>query len=497
MSLTSQIFDKLSTIAPFFTYFTFLYFLYAFYVYTVWDKHFGGKRVGRGAETCPSNRKPPDIKTYEQNRKNILDAAELHPDNYASCELLNPLMKNKSSAQKRDGVEKAWKRNVERSGHLKWSKSNLLDENYGKLSEKKADNLNMDHVYLTFPQLLWAYTFVGPNAYYLWLKGLLGLWIRIKLNEMGLLKAIPHDPNEVVGRLCLEGTLAVHYYARTDKDSNLGDIAGFFFRDFPYIDNNCIAKRADLFAVDIDLKTKKMVKAKLDDENISAEEALILLWFNTITGNHVKLHALANWGINNESDIKKKNFFLYQNSIVTVVYNFFGFTCFAKYIPTWINWGFLSPNWNTHSLVQVFEHGVKDNIWSHPNITELIPFSNLVSFICKCRAMFLAEFAKYQDDFPGIHGEALFVGTVLHSLDHTCMDRNLEDPLWLNVNCSKFGRMAELGRIVKVGFVKDVPGLMFHKRFKGSKHPFYQSVYCKAAKMNSFYAENMDTCIIK
>lgn len=256
-------------------------------------------------------------------------------------------------------------------------------------------------------------------------------------------------------------------------------------------------KTADLFAVDVDLKTKKMVKAKFDDENVTAEEALILLWFNTISSNHVKLHALANWGINNESDTKEKNPFLYQNSVVTVVYNFFGFTCFAKYMPTWINWGFLSQDWEGKALIEVFKHGVKDNIWSHPNITQLIPFSNLVSFICKCRAMFLAEFIKYQDEFAGIHGEALFVGTVLHSLDHTCMDRNLEDPLWLNINCSRFGRMAELGRIVKVGFVQDVPGLIFHKRFKGSKHPFYRSVYRKAERMNRFYAENMDTCIIK
>ena len=365
------------------------------------------------------------------------------------------------------------------------------------LSDEKADDLDMDHVYLTFPQLLWAYTFIGPNAYFLWHKGLLGLWIRVKLNKMGLLKAIPHDPAEVVGRLCLEGTLAVHFYARTDADSDLGDIAGFFFRDFPYVDHNCNMKTADLFAVDIDLKTKKMVKAKFDNENVTAEEALTLLYFNTISGNHVKLHALANWGVNNEHETKEKNSFLYQNSVTTVVYNFFGFSRFGTYIATWVNWGFLSPGWEGKTLVQVFEHGIKDNIWSHPNITELIPFSKLVNFICKCRAMFLTEFTKYRGEFPGIHGEALFVGTVLHSIDHTCMDINLEDPLWLNVDCPKFGKMAELCRIVNVGFVKDLPGLMFHKRFKESKHPFYQSVYSKAAKIDNFFADVMDTCIVK
>ena len=91
----------------------------------------------------------------------------------------------------------------------------------------------------------------------------------------------------------------------------------------------------------------------------------------------------------------------------------------------------------------------------------------------------------------------MFIGTVLHSLDHTLMDWNLVDALWLDVDDPKFGKMAELGRVVKVGFVSDVPFLYFHKRFKGSKHPFYEAVYEKAAKVDKDLADNMDTCIIK
>ena len=72
-------------------------------------------------------------------------------------------------------------------------------------------------------------------------------------------------------------------------------------------------------------------------------------------------------------------------------------------------------------------------------------------------------------------------------------------PLWLDVDDPNFGRMAEIGRIVKVGFVEDVPFLYFHKRFKGSKHPFYDdAVYRKAARIDKkLVADNMDTCIIK
>lgn len=33
---------------------------------------------------------------------------------------------------------------------------------------------------------------------------------------------------------------------------------------------------------------------------------------------------------------------------------------------------------------------------------------------------------------------------------------------------TRFGKMAEMGQVVKVGFVSDVDGLYFHKRFKNS-----------------------------
>jgi len=91
----------------------------------------------------------------------------------------------------------------------------------------------------------------------------------------------------------------------------------------------------------------------------------------------------------------------------------------------------------------------------------------------------------------------LFVGTVMHSLEHSHMDWNLEDVLWLDTSNPEYGKMAEMGRIVKVGFVPDLPGLLFHKRYKGSKHPFYDKIYREAAKINLKLADNMDTCVVK
>lgn len=70
--------------------------------------------------------------------------------------------------------------------------------------------------------------------------------------------------------------------------------------------------------------------------------------------------------------------------------------------------------------------GIEDNIWSHPNINDLVKHSRLVNFIIKCRAIFLKEFEIHKKSyFPGVHGEAMFIGTVLHSLDHMNMDINI------------------------------------------------------------------------
>ena len=48
----------------------------------------------------------------------------------------------------------------------------------------------------------------------------------------------------------------------------------------------------------------------------------------------------------------------------------------------------------------------------------------------------------------------------------------MADPLWLDTTDPKYGLMAELGQVVRVGFIPDIPGLYFYKRYKDSGHPF-------------------------
>ena len=62
---------------------------------------------------------------------------------------------------------------------------------------------------------------------------------------------------------------------------------------------------------------------------------------------------------------------------------------------------------------------------------------------------------------------------------------------------NRFGKSAEIVRLGRSSITEDLPGIYFRKRFKDSKHPFYEAVYRKAAKINRDLADNMDTCIVK
>ena len=465
-----------------------VYILYTYYVYTVWEEEFGGKRFTRCSEHSPSNKQPPDVISFKQNKERILHNAKMH-ENFDTCSLLNDL-RDLEVTKKENEI---FRMRMNRTPTLNPNKTAPATLH----KTAKAKDLDMDHVYIPFSTFLWAHTFIGPFSYLLWKKGVTWLSIRQYLVKRGILKVKPCNIEELIGKLCLEQSQVIHYYAKTKNASKLGNVAAFFFADFPYIDKNCVKQVAKLFAVDIDLDTKKFVKAKFDDLHLTASETLILLWFNTIFAQHVKLHSLANWGVNCDTVVKDTNPFLHRNSIVTTVYNYFGYSCFKTYIKKWEKGGLLAVGFDPNALIECIDHGIKASIWQHSQVDELLKYSRLVNFVVKVRGIFSREFARHKDMFPGVNGEAMFVGTILHSLDHMLMDWNLEDPLWLDVDDPRFGKMAQIGRIVKVGFVEDIPLLYFHKRYKGSGHPFYEAVYEKAAKIDKEFADNMDTCIIK
>jgi hypothetical protein len=185
---------------------------------------------------------------------------------------------------------------------------------------------------------------------YLWVRGIIILIRRQALVRLGLMKVKPFDAANIVGKLCLEGMQAIHYYAHSPNTN----IAGFLFPDFPIVKADGTWHVADLFVIEIDLNTQQMVKARLDNEDLTASQALTLTWFNNVSTNHVKLHALANWGVNVEPDQVKANPFPARNGVATTMYNYFGYTTFKTVMPFWQKLGLLSECWDPQSLIKCF-----------------------------------------------------------------------------------------------------------------------------------------------
>uniref|UniRef100_A0A7S2K5M5 Fatty acid desaturase domain-containing protein n=1 Tax=Zooxanthella nutricula TaxID=1333877 RepID=A0A7S2K5M5_9DINO len=351
--------------------------------------------------------------------------------------------------------------------------------------------LDMDHIHVPFFHFLLAYYFLVPNATFLWMGESLKLALRERLQRAGVVAMKPCDYPHIVAKLCLEGMEVINFQRMLFGEGDRR-IAAFHWHDISYIQMDATVGRVESFHVLVDVETRRMVEATIDGRVVPAKKALILLWFNTVFGTHVKIHAMANWGIaHHVEDLEVR-----WMQICTVMYNFFGFTTFTRTITQfWFKTGLTLRCYSNVKLASA--HSASTGVPFHGNLRQLSEYSTLVNFMLKVRRKFLAEFARHQADFAGADAEGMFVGTVCHSLDHCMMDENLEDPLWLDVDDAEFGAMAELMRHVRVGFVPDLPGLVFNHRFKLMNHVFYRNVYKYSTSVNPWLADRMDAAIVK
>jgi len=478
--------------------------------YKLWHTDFAKKRVPRSSVLNPSHCQPPSFTTFTQERDKVILYSMKHEENFGDIEgtyTFDEPISMKMLQPENEDIHNRTQRTASLSPHTSKNfgvrrrstrRSFTLRTKTRLETEVEAETLDMDHHYLSFSQFLWCRFVIWPSTYCSALTGLIRLFFRGTLHKMGWIKPKCCDYKSLVFKLCLESTLAMHYGGKR-KDDNGNEVAGMFFAEFPIVEQDGSFKIVDLLSIDLDLKSKRMLSAKLDGKDeLEADEVAILLFYYTISGNHVKIHGLANWAINLEPKQVKANPFVARNSIVTTIYNYFGFHSFPSLFPKFKAMRMISENWNPQSLLDTFIHGLEHSLFWNPMVNEMAPHSEFVDFQCKLMPFFLKEFDKVKSRyFPGYDGMAFFVGTVIHSLDHSAAEWNMEDPLWLNINHAKYGKMAEISRVVRCGFLEQHPSFMFHQYFKGCGHPFYDTVYEKASTINQKLADNMDTCIVR
>jgi len=375
-----------------------------------------------------------------------------------------------------------------------------LGNHLNALQVEEASTLVMSKLHVPLWDYLWVWLFVAPNATWLWATGVVTLLVRQWLEKRGLIKRTYFSAPQVAAQLVLE-QMQIIYYVRTEhrflswrKDK--APIGVFVWEKFPALDENGQYKVYTEMRIELDLAGKRFYQGWLKHQSgelepLSADQAVIMIWFDTISATHVKLHAYANWATNVSVPMK----FAKRNSVITVMYNYFGYETFPRLARMWRDTGVAKKDFTR--ITDVFDHGVAHGVPKHPRLKEMTQHSQLANFVVKTRNNFLNLYSDYRAEFLAMDGEAMFIGTVLHSLDHSLMSWNLLDPLWLNVDDPKFGICAEIGRFVRVGFVDDLPFISFAKRYRDAPHPFYQAVYKQAKGINKRLADHMDTCIIK
>lgn len=355
----------------------------------------------------------------------------------------------------------------------------------------RAKQLHMDHVYLPFLDFLWGITYLGINAGVFAFIKAVRLRTRQVFEAYGIIKAAAHDPKKVVGRFLLDfPSFIIHYSTRSSDGKTLG----FAFEKFPVItaDNKCVIH--DLLTCEVDVASRQLVSATLDGVSLTPSESMGALCFYAVSAAHVKTHALANWGT---VPVDAGDAVAVQNSCVSAVYNWFGFVMFSKFFPVWRLLGLLPQDQHGAVLAEVFKSGLETGVRAHPHVLEMQQHSRVADFVIRARGIFHDEFRKHEHLFPGVDPECMFIGSVLHSLDHHMYETILTDELWLSRACPRFGRVNAFTQLARSSFVPDIPARAVTLRFKDSTHPFYQSVYQRVQRINCNLADQMDMCVCR
>jgi hypothetical protein len=354
----------------------------------------------------------------------------------------------------------------------------------------------MDHVYISFDWFLWCHYTVGINAVCMWVSGVSIMLVRRYLYKHGWITPQVCDFKAVAAEFILETTLAVNFKCIQNdqhKTDHPNTIACFEW-DHLAILNNCGEMDDTMrLTVHIDLTTRTIRQAYLGGELLLARDLFLLLLFHMALTSHPKIHAYGNWGTNMYHD----NQFIQRMSAVTIVYNYFGYTTFPATCALLKAFGL--TKFNLHNVQTVLTEGLKRTVPYHGHLSILLPHSDFLTFTYKLRSVFLRKFSKFNSYFYGIDGEALFIGTVLHSLEHSQSARFLLDTLWMaEQDCEpRFALMGDLVQWIRAGFTDELPLLCFNTKIKYACHAFYRDVYKHAHQLNPWLADRMQACIVK
>jgi len=263
------------------------------------------------------------------------------------------------------------------------------DKDCLNLQEDHAENLDMDHIWVSFWDYLWTMVFVSTSSNCKWIFGILILrlreklhdkqkrnrylgkfvqsfesesksdfrsWIRIfgcwissllhKILEVTIASPamLDGDSKEVkyaerVADFILNSHMVIHFTHMQEEVS--GDmIAEIFMQEFPYVVNDLenpqeMRYLQEDFCCILRLSSgnpNTMIAAFIGNRELTAQDTFLLLTLRALSG-HVKLHAMANWGVNPHlGAFGKFQRFLKRMGVITVMFNYYGLILFSRII---------------------------------------------------------------------------------------------------------------------------------------------------------------------
>jgi len=359
--------------------------------------------------------------------------------------------------------------------------------------EEYAKDLNMDHLYLSFPEYLWtmwhntvprrlAALFGGPMT-----SGVIGI-LKMKIVE-GLGFGTKNSP-EVVERKLVDlilGTSLVTWITDITCDES-GNLTGQLLLPqacHVLCDGTVTAGNLRIL---IDIRKRTILESWFLNKKLEMGDALSLTFLNGAVQTHPVIHSYANWGINPNSN----NEFLRMMAICTIKYNNIGLTSFPYFVGILRRLRVLK--YTTSDVARIVVHQGPHTVPPHAKLRHLSKDVKIVDFIVKVRQFFLREFVKHKDYFPGIDGEALFIGTVMHSIDH-CQGPYILDDITDFRGSDEYLATRELATVILNCITDKHSFTLFERRFSHAPHQFWRSVYQFAATLNPRLADGLECTI--
>lgn len=372
------------------------------------------------------------------------------------------------------------------------------DHPNSKLSNDFAESLDMNHFHICFTDYLWAKVALGvPLLINTVLGGPLSTgYAYVKLREVlqrwGLVSATPpHDPRRVVAEMLLETSSAV-YFTKVYKDEKGNTVAHFEVPRSGYIEGDEV--RVGLLSILINVRERAMVSATLDGQDLAPEDAVWRVMMVAMFISHTHVHTFANWAVNMETSDP----FLRLMGVITATYNHFGRHGAVEAVEMLHKLGLFKTI--DGALTDLLFHNAESQMPPpHAHIIDLMPHSSYVRCMVGMRKKFLQLFVKHQSDFPGVDGEAMFIGTVMHSIDHHKF-LSVAHPLDASYTKPEYAANVDVIRLTLASLADKLPVMGYVRaqvQFKYAKHQLFRDCYTHAKRYHPQFADHMECAIIR